>query len=41
MDFFIGKTDLNQGGTVKTISPLRSTSYAGAEWLFLFKERLL
>ena len=35
VDFFVGRVDLKQGGTVKTISPLYSTGYTGAEWLFL------
>ena len=33
--FFYWKMNLKQGGTVKTISPLYSTGYTGAEWLFL------
>ena len=37
VDFFVGRVDLKQGGTVKTISPLHSEDYAGAEWLFFLR----
>lgn len=33
----IGRMDLEQGGTVMTISPLYSTGYAGVEWLFYLR----